>query len=260
VKWILFPILVLFAGCSPFSEGPGRSIASSDELDIKAVQNLLKPFVSQGCPRFPNGIEYPNQDKWALCCVQHDVSYWKGGTAEDRAEADKQLRACIIEQNEPNTAGLVYLGVRHADTETHGTTHRWGYGWVINRGYTPLTETDKAQVAKLEKDIPSDYSRVRFPSSLPAGFPKFESLTKNYCVDAVLSFIQHQLHRTLTPMRVDHHIESLSAGFVETIKINDQLYAEPYEFKFEVPKRGSCNQPPNQWPADHPVRLKSFSY
>jgi hypothetical protein len=260
VKFLAFSILILLTGCSGFSEGPGRGIASTDEIDLKSVQNLLKPFVSQGCPRFANGIEYPNQDKWALCCVQHDVAYWKGGTADDRANADKQLRACIIEQNEPNTAGLVYLGVRHGDTETNSMTHRWGYGWVINRGYTPLTETDKTQVAKLEKEIPTDYSKVRFPSSLPSGLSKFESLTKNYCVDAVLSFIQHQLHRTLTPMRVDHHIESESTGFVETIKINDQLFAEPYEFKFAESKRNSCTQPPSQWPSDHPVRLKSFNY
>ena len=54
----------------------------------------IAPFTSDGCSAFPDGT--PSQKTlWLECCYEHDYAYWKGGTREERAEADQALRACV---------------------------------------------------------------------------------------------------------------------------------------------------------------------
>jgi hypothetical protein len=248
----LFSFLFLAGACS--SSGDRGPASAAPGLTTDNLVNRLRPFTADGCPHFPFGIQYPNQEKWNLCCTQHNLSYWKGGTADERMVAAKALRDCIFSQNDANTSGLVFTGVRAMDTDEATSSRRWGYGWVINRGYTPLTDDDKVQVTRLEKN-------ARGISSEATALPQVkESLSGNYCVDGVITFIQQQLHRTLTPMRVEHGIEAVSDGFEETVKINDRLYPEPYEFHFHLNRHDACTIAPQRWPAGTQVKIKSFSY
>jgi len=34
-------------------------------------------------------------DGWVACCVEHDIAYWCGGSADDRWRADNELLLCI---------------------------------------------------------------------------------------------------------------------------------------------------------------------
>lgn len=76
------------------------------------------PFTTDGCSHWPD-------DGWVLCCVEHDLAYWYGGTPEERLAADRALRECV-----GGVMGCVmYVGVRVGGSPIWRSDHRWGYGW-----------------------------------------------------------------------------------------------------------------------------------
>ena len=110
----------------------------------------LKPFTSDGCSAFPDGTLQQNE-LWLKCCTAHDFSYWKGGTYEDRLNADKQLRSCVSRVGEPEVAMLMLAGVRVGGTPYLPTTFRWGYGWSYPRFYGLLSQDEQVLVEKILK-------------------------------------------------------------------------------------------------------------
>ena len=105
----------------------------------------LAPFTTDGCSSFPDG-KPTNQSLWLDCCVRHDLAYWKGGTYEQRLEADLALEHCVAKVGEPEIAKLMLQGVRTGGNPLFLTAYRWGYGWPFGRGYQALTEEEVAQV------------------------------------------------------------------------------------------------------------------
>lgn len=88
-----------------------------------------KSFLSDGCTLFPEG-------NWSACCVQHDVYYWQGGSAQKRREADRELQECFYNQTDNQILALfVYSGVRVGGVPYIKTPWRWGFGWEYGRGY-----------------------------------------------------------------------------------------------------------------------------
>jgi len=110
----------------------------------------LKPFTSDGCSAFPDGT-IGQQRLWLACCAEHDYAYWKGGTYEERQEADKKLQQCVESVGQPEIAALMLAGVRVGGTPYLPTDFRWGYGWPFPRGYKALTEREKFQVEAATK-------------------------------------------------------------------------------------------------------------
>jgi len=106
----------------------------------------LKPFTSDGCSVFPDGI-ISQKNLWLQCCTEHDKAYWAGGTAAMRKIADEDLKACVSKVGEPEIAQLMLAGVRVGGTPYLPTTFRWGYGWPFPRGYKVLTKKEKMQIA-----------------------------------------------------------------------------------------------------------------
>ncbi len=78
-------------------------------------------FRTDGCSISPNGA-------WAGCCVDHDIEYWCGGSAADRLEADRVLRACVAEHSSL-AASLGFAAVRVGGVGWTPFHFRWGYGW-----------------------------------------------------------------------------------------------------------------------------------
>lgn len=114
-----------------------------------ALSKELKPFVSDGCSAFPNGTLEQNQ-LWLHCCSAHDFAYWKGGTYEQRKEADRKLQACVAGVGEQHIAKLMLAGVRVGGTPYLPTPFRWGYGWSYPKFYGELSQQERKQVkAKL---------------------------------------------------------------------------------------------------------------
>lgn len=111
----------------------------------------LQPFATDGCSSFPDGTNN-HETLWRLCCVTHDVAYWRGGTYDERLEADRALKRCVEERGESKIAKLMYSGVRVGGTPYSPTPFRWGFGWPYPRGYKALTEAEKELAENLAPD------------------------------------------------------------------------------------------------------------
>ncbi len=106
----------------------------------------LAPFTSDGCTLFPDG-SFKDRDKWCDCCQDHDLAYWQGGSAEDRDQADVNLRDCVLARtDDTQLAETMYLGTRIGGHPAFPTWYRWGYGWAYGRGYQPLADEERLQV------------------------------------------------------------------------------------------------------------------
>ena len=114
-------------------------------LPTYAVSDTLRPFSSDGCSSFPDGTIKQNE-LWLSCCQQHDYQYWKGGTYQQRLDADNELEACVANVGEPEIALLMLAGVRVGGTPFLPTKFRWGYGWSYPKFYGELTPSELEQV------------------------------------------------------------------------------------------------------------------
>jgi hypothetical protein len=132
----------LFTGCTTLEsrlsiEPYTKNKPMRDELETVAeaycrkkragpdsVRSEMQPdfiFTTDGCSRWLD-------DSWAACCIAHDITYWCGGSAQDRREADQELRRCV--QNKTQVMGsLIYAGTRIGGVPWLPTPWRWGYGW-----------------------------------------------------------------------------------------------------------------------------------
>lgn len=111
-------------------------------------QDQLKGFASDGCSLFPDG--WLNQrGLWCACCLAHDIAYWRGGTQDERFQADKALAACVLEKTGNGAlADLMYNGVRFGGHPIFPNWYRWGYGWPYGRGYRRLSELEVGLVTQ----------------------------------------------------------------------------------------------------------------
>ena len=109
----------------------------------------LRPFTTDGCSLFPDRALIGHAD-WCKCCVYHDLAYWRGGTAEQRLQADRDLQRCVTEATgDAKLAELMFVGVRAGGGPYFFTPYRWGYGWTYGRLYEPLSRTEEIQANRL---------------------------------------------------------------------------------------------------------------
>lgn len=108
----------------------------------------IAPFTTDGCSIFPDGTLAQN-DIWLKCCAEHDKAYWKGGSYQERSEADDTLINCVEKVGEPTIAKIMLMGVRVGGTPYLPTNFRWGYGWPYLRGYKALSLEEKEIIKKI---------------------------------------------------------------------------------------------------------------
>ena len=65
----------------------------------------IEPFTSDGCSSFPDG-KPENPALWLDCCIRHDIAYWKGGTEQERLDADLALEQCVAKAGEPEPGSV----------------------------------------------------------------------------------------------------------------------------------------------------------
>ena len=107
-----------------------------------SAESELKPFSSDGCSLFPDSSLISGDD-WCSCCFDHDLQYWRGGTREERDEADRALQRCVEDRTGNATlATAMYEGVRLGGSPYFYNWYRWGYGWGIERKYQALSEAE----------------------------------------------------------------------------------------------------------------------
>ena len=110
--------------------------------------STLSDFKSDGCSLFPDSSLITNDD-WCVCCYEHDLAYWKGGTQAERLAADEALKACVLDKTgNKELAEIMFQGVRFGGSPYFYNWYRWGYGWGYDRKYEPLTDQEKSQVAE----------------------------------------------------------------------------------------------------------------
>ncbi len=116
-----------------------------------ATTSGINEFTSDGCSLFPDGT-MNHRSLWCDCCFNHDIAYWRGGSEDERKDADKTLHACVLEHTGNKAlAEMMYDGVRIGGSAAFPMWYRWGYGWNYGRGYKQLTEEEQKQAAdKLE--------------------------------------------------------------------------------------------------------------
>lgn len=98
-------------------------LAEQEYIKANLVGQLPpKEFKSDGCTLWPDS-------NWVECCIRHDIAYWKGGTSEERKNADIDLGKCITEKGHPLLAYVTSNGVRVTGVGWLPTYFRWGFGW-----------------------------------------------------------------------------------------------------------------------------------
>lgn len=111
--------------------------------DLDTSKPVKQPdfiFTSDGCTRWPN-------DSWLSCCIVHDITYWCGGSEQDRKDADQDFKQCVNKKMQV-MGDVMYSGVRIGGSPWLPTPWRWGYGWKHwPNGYEQLNDT--ASVKKL---------------------------------------------------------------------------------------------------------------
>gem|GEM_PF-437368 len=216
-------------------------------------ENQLLPFVSDGCSAIPDGLTGKNHLLWQNCCIEHDKSYWKGGTADEKINADIALGQCLDKKTGLFALGKSFeWGVRVGGKAGSYFSWRWGYGWVINRGYEPLSEYQK-QWAQALLPSPDDDIIIQ---SVPWLQPKI-TITGDYCIDTALWRIAKFTGQEAMNF---HIIEDQTRSIVGTFRhllISSDLCEQPVEFKFEHLKSNACTKPQSDFSYRTHVRMKS---
>lgn len=128
-------LAALAAGCAPLQHSIApydRDAAQARQLEARAADACGRqrtdgalptyPFTTDGCTLWPDA-------PWLECCIVHDMAYWCGGPAEQRALADRSLRECVSATGHGTTAAWMHFGVRIYGGPLWPFPWRWGYGW-----------------------------------------------------------------------------------------------------------------------------------
>jgi hypothetical protein len=92
-------------------------------------------FSTDGCSSWPDAAALP-------CCIEHDIAYWCGGSCEERAAADRELRRCVAERTGA-LGWLMWAGVRVGGHPVLPLPWRWGYGRRWPTLYLPPAPADR---------------------------------------------------------------------------------------------------------------------
>lgn len=115
------------------------------------TESELRAFSSDGCSLFPDSSLISESD-WCSCCFEHDLAYWRGGTAAERERADSVLRDCVAGKTGNEALGsMMYEGVRLGGSPYFYSWYRWGYGWGYERKYQALSPAEVETADNLVK-------------------------------------------------------------------------------------------------------------
>ena len=114
----------------------------------------LTRFTTDYCTSYPEGTR-DQPDLWKICCLEHDLFFWAGGSKKDREIIDLKLRDCVEKKAGSAQANLMYYAVRAGSlSPIKNPDKKWNNGWRERPDYAPLSSEDVDQV---EAEILSDY-------------------------------------------------------------------------------------------------------
>lgn len=221
-----------------------------------SVVNKLKPFTSDGCSRFPDGIPLLYPQLWQLCCVIHDIAYWKGGTQQQRLSADQDLKACVKNVIGYGLGQTMFLGVRLGGYVGLPFTWRWGYGWTQNRGYLALTQNELEQINDQLFQLPQNIQDL--PITNQSTFEKRDTLSGDYCIDEAAKDLVKTLGDQIKIISVKETVENHSLGYWKSLYIEIENCTSPYLYSFLLLHRNACITPMNELLARGRIRLMNI--
>ncbi len=246
--FVLCCVFMLFSSCASIKRVPSSNEAATNEM-----RNILKPFTSDGCSSFPNGIPFNDENLWLDCCIKHDVHYWRGGTFKERKKADLGLQECITEKAGNALGEAMYLGVRAGGDTNLPFSWRWGYGWSIDRGYAELNSDEQAQADKLIKQIPKNLLDMPIVSN--SIVPQRSSLTGDYCLDAAVVLIESKLGHAFRIINQSSQTQEKPSGYWKTLNIETDNCPSPFNFTFLLLRKNACKVQIDELTARDRIRL-----
>lgn len=229
------------------------TLAFSGVSQSAALGNRLMPFSSDGCSSFPDGIPLIYENLWRHCCISHDVAYWAGGTANERKTADLALRDCVDSATNPVLAEAMLAGIRIGGHPALPFSWRWGYGWVLPRGFRELNEAEREQMQLEIAKIPADLRQIVVQAT-PSVATR-PSLTGDYCVDEAIGKIELGLQRSFHLVSIEGSIEERPGGWWKTLKLKPEGCDGDFQFTFLLLHPDACETPINELLARGRVRL-----
>ena len=136
-SFLIFTFIILF------SLG---AFAQNSSGQTTEPRNPPSDFESDKCSLFPD-CDYGD------CCIEHDNTYYFGGTSKERRRADVKLYRCVKAKkgfHHKIIAPLMYVGVRIGGVSWLPTPFRWGFGKKKKPKITAPTENKK------DKNLPDD--------------------------------------------------------------------------------------------------------
>ena len=128
----------------------------------KSKENHLASFTTDGCSMYPNGT-------WLHCCLAHDLSYWAGGTVDEKNEVDHELAQCLAKNGSTLNTKVMTGGVQIGGGANNVLPWAWGYGWKKNLGYASLNshelkevETQMSSVIPVMREYEEKLSKNQF--------------------------------------------------------------------------------------------------
>ena len=199
----------------------------------KTFKNILRPFTSDGYSQFPDSIVGLDYEE---CCRQHDYAYWKGGTSVEKADADEALGICVGNNAFGALGSMMELAVAYGGVAALPTTWRWGYGWVINRGYAPLSE-ELSEYAESIFDSRDKNAGLVSPGILQ----NKDKITGDYCLDMVLDYVASELEmESLEYYLIGDKLSSSAEGFTREISILTPECSNPIKVDFLLLRPSAC--------------------
>lgn len=222
----------------------------------RMYENRLQPFSTDGCSRFPDGIPVIDPTKWQKCCIAHDIDYWQGGAAEQRKTADQNLANCLSDAGEKLIGSGMYLGVRIGGIAFLPTSWHWGYGWAVERGYSPLRAEEKKQVENLLHNVHENLAHL--PIQGQPVVRNRESLTGNNCLDLAVIAIQNRLERSFQISDIEELNQENSSGFFKTLVIKTDGCRDPFSITFQLLRKNACEVKMNELLARGRIRMREI--
>jgi hypothetical protein len=122
-----------------------------------ARASVLAPFETDYCTNYPEGTP-KHPDLWKDCCLVHDMTFWAGGTKQNRLDADHALRSCIENVGAPEQARIMYFAVRAGSySPIKYPKGKWNNGWDDRGDFQALTPED---IKLIKTELSSGHSYI----------------------------------------------------------------------------------------------------
>ncbi len=199
-------------------------------------ENVLTPFESDACSVIKEG---PKENPKLLqeCCVEHDFSYWIGGSEEERKKADLGLLECAKTKTNAVWARMIYLGVRMGGSPHSSKTYRWGYGWTQLRGYKPFTDHEKRQIDEQVSLVKNKMDHIQLNPKQT--LEPVEFVSQNFCEEHVLSYFAENTNYEKVSFfekddgeRLEYHIRPVGSKCIYNVQMSrvvDAAFCSRYE-------------------------------